>query len=399
MLRLLSGILLLLLLVTPLATLGVFAPVAAQPSGTVVYIRTVAPDGAAITDACYTFVNASLEGCAENRDGYIRFEGIPAGSYTVQQTRGVAGYLPVGDFPVTLEPSTSEQYVDVLMAPATIGAGTIVDIAIRAVDPANGTSAAGGCMILHGSSNEGCDEDRDGQIRLQGVAVGTYLLEETSTPDGAYTLGSQWVIVDRDGEIVVMRPMSEVHPSAGTADVSLATRDPNTGNLLPGACYIILDASNEGCDENGDGLVDFDDVVVGTFTVRQTIAPQDYQPVNDFDINIAPLDPEQSILVKQAPEQHDATHRHVSVVLYDSDTGLPVRSGSCLVIVGASQEGCDDNRDGQIDFLDVAVGTHPIEFTRLPAGYSPAHATNSVFNDSDNPFSVTVVYIGLSADR
>ena len=254
-------------------------------------------------------------------------------------------------------------------------------------------------MILHGGGIEGCDENRDGQVRFQGVAVGTYLLEETMTPEGAYTFGSQWVIVDRDGEISVMRPLSGAHPSAGTANVSLATRDPNTGSLLPGACYIILDASNEGCDENGDGLVDFDDVVVSTFTVRQTIAPKGYQPANDFDINIAPLDPEQSIVVKQAPEQHDATHRHVSVVLYDSDTGLPVQGDTCLVIVGASKEGCDDNRDGQVDFLDVAVGTRPIALTRLPPGYAPAYATNSVFNDPDNPFSVTVVYIGLTPER
>ena len=83
-------------------------------------------------------------------------------------------------------------------------------------------------------------------------------------------------------------------------------------------------------------------------------------------------------------------------MLYDLDTGLPVKGGTCLVIVGASQAGCDDNRDDQIDFLDVAVGTHPIEFTRLPAGYSPTYVTNSIFNDPDNPFSVTLVYIGLS---
>jgi hypothetical protein len=82
MLRLLSGIL--LLLVTPLATLGVFAPVAAQPSGTVVYIRTVAPDGTAITDACYTFVNASLDGCDENRDGQIDFLDIAVGTHAVE---------------------------------------------------------------------------------------------------------------------------------------------------------------------------------------------------------------------------------------------------------------------------------------------------------------------------
>lgn len=391
--RLLSGLLLLLV------ALGGPAPAIAQTPESVIYIRTIARDGMAITDACYTFVNASLEGCDDNRDGYIRFEGIPAGSYTVQQTQSIAGYLPVGDFPVTIEPTSTDQYADVLMAPATGNAGTRVDIAIRAIDPATGEAVPGGCVILHGGSNEGCDENGDGQISFQDVAVGTYLLEETSTPAGAYHVAPQWVVVDYPSEIVVLRPMSGAIPGAGTADVALVTRDPQTGNLLPGACYIIMDASNEGCDENGDGQVDFQAVAVGHFTVRQTVAPAGYQQIHDFGINIAPLDPHQSIVVKQAPEQHDATHRHVSVVLYNTDNGQRVIGDTCVEIAGASLEGCDDNQDGQIDFLDVEVGTHPLIFTRLPAGYAPAYVTNSVFNDPDNPFSVTVVYIGLTPQR
>jgi uncharacterized surface anchored protein len=365
----------------------------------VVFIRSVALDGTAITDACYTFVDASLEGCDENQDGYIRFEGIPAGSYTVHQTRAAQDYLPVGDFPVTVEPGITDQYADVLLAPSIGNAGEPVDISIRAMDPASGESVPGACMILHGGSIEGCDENADGNITFQDVAVGTYLLEETSTPDGAYEVAPEWVVVDGFGEIIVLRPMSGAIPGAGTANVSLVTRDPATGNLVPGACYIIVDASNEGCDENGDGQVDFQDVAVGAFTVQQTTAPAGYPKANGFRINIEPLDAEQSIVVKQAPEQHDAGHRHVSVVLYNTDNGHPVAGDTCLEIVGASLEGCDDNQDGQIDFLDVAVGTHPIEFTRLPTGYFPAYVTNSVANSPDNPFPVTVVYIGLTPER
>lgn len=394
MLRRLSGVLLLLLVT--LGTSGFISPTVAQEAGTTVYVRTVAPDGTAITDACYTFVNASLEGCDENRDGYIRFQGIAEGTYILQQTRPVAGFLPVGELPVTIEAIATEQYVDVLMAPGTARPGTTVDIAINAMDPASGESVAGACMILHGGSIEGCDENGDGRITFQDVAVGTYLLEETVTPDNAWPLGRQWIVVDREGEIAVLRPMSGPVPGAGTADISLVTRDPVTGALLPGACYIIVNASNEGCDENGDGQVDFADVAVGAYTARQTVAPAGFPAANDFRVNVAPLAPEQSIVVKQAPEQHDADHRHVSVVLYNTENGQPVAGDVCLQIAGESREGCDDNRDGQIDFLDVAVGTHPVEFTRLPAGYTPAYVTNSVFNDPENPFPVTVIYLGLT---
>jgi hypothetical protein len=392
MLRLLSGILFLLV-----APIGALAGVAtAQATDATVYIRTTTLDGFAMTNACYMILNASIEGCDDNGDGYIRFQDIPAGDYTVRQTQGVAGYLPVGEFPITVETYSPEQYFDVLMAPASIQPGTTVDIAVTTVDPAGGTATPGNCMILHGGSIEGCDENGDGQITFQDIVAGTYLLEETHTPDGAYPFGRQWIVVNADGLITVLRPMTGPNPDAGTADVALVTRDPDTGDLIPGACYIIENASIEGCDENGDGQVDFDDVQVGVFTVHQTQAPAGYRPINDFDINIVPLDPEQSIIVKQARQQHDAAHRHVAVVLYDTNTGQRVAGNTCLEIVGASLEGCDDNRDGQIDFLDVSVGNYPIEFTQVPAGYVPAFVTNTLDNDPDNPFSVTVVYIGLT---
>lgn len=394
MFRLLSGILL-FLIVAP----GGFGSAAAQTPETVIYMRTVALDGTAITDACYTFVNASLEGCDENRDGYIRFAGIPAGTYTVLQTSGVQGYLPVGDFPVTIEPISLDQYTDVLMAPAIIKAGTTVDISIRALDPTTGESVPGACFILHGGSNEGCDENGDGAISFQGVEVATYLLEETVTPQGTNHVKSQWVVVDGFGEIQVLRPFSGPNSGAGTSHLSLITRDPETGRLIPRTCYIITNASNEGCDENGDGQVDFRDVSTGSYMVQQTLAPAGYPKANTFPISIDPLRPDQSIVVKQAPEQHDANHRHVSVLLYNTENGQPVIGDTCLEIVGASLEGCDDNLDGQIDFLDVAVGTHPVEFTRLPAGYSPAYVTNSVTNSADNPFTVTVIFIGMTSDR
>jgi hypothetical protein len=130
--------------------------------------------------------------------------------------------------------------------------------------------------------------------------------------------------------------------------------------------------------------------------VRQTVAPAGFGLANPFRINIDALDPDQSIVVKQAAEQHDADHRHVSVVLYDTQTGLRVRGATCLQLEGASLVGCDENADGQIDFLDVPVGNLPIAFTALPAGYAPAYPTNTVFNDPESPFSVTVVHIGLT---
>jgi uncharacterized surface anchored protein len=167
------------------------------------------------------------------------------------------------------------------------------------------------------------------------------------------------------------------------------TRDPKTGDLLKGACYIILDASIEGCDENNDGQVDYEGVVPGTYTIHQTKAPAGHAAINDFEAQISEFDPEQSILVKQAKEQYAAGFRNVSVAVYDVDSGQRVKGEDvCVVLVDFSNEGCDLNSDGQIDFQDVPVGKYTIKATSLPKGYNVYFKENLVVVEETNPLSI-----------
>ncbi|CAN0463523.1 unnamed protein product, partial [Phaeothamnion confervicola] len=64
------------------------------------------------------------------------------------------------------------------------------------------------------------------------------------------------------------------------------TRDPKDGHLLTGTCYVLVDYSNEGCDENGDGQVAFATIPPGTYTVHQTQTPNGYPTINDFAITV-----------------------------------------------------------------------------------------------------------------
>src|SRR4051794_28277945 len=83
-------------------------------------------------------------------------------------------------------------------------------------------------------------------------------------------------------------PHAVVHLAAAaeTGDLAIMSADIQSGSLLTGACYIIESASEEGCDENGDGQVDFKGVPVGTFTVTQTKTPSGYLEVGDFPITV-----------------------------------------------------------------------------------------------------------------
>jgi uncharacterized surface anchored protein len=365
---------------------------APAPNGDVtLYIRTIdASTQEALWQVCYQLLDYSNVGCDDNQDGRVAFEGLRDGQeFTVVQTARPDGYLPVGAFPVTIVNDGGQQTVDVPVSGDRSTSDT-VNISVVPYDAATGGGLTGACVIFSGGSNEGCDENGDGRIEFEGVPVGSYLLRETKAPAGYERVPDRWVALQSSGRTLYLdhAPVEQVQPK-DRVDVALVTRDPTTGELLTGACYIILDASIEGCDENNDGQVDYEGVVPGTYTIHQTKAPDGYARINDFEAQVSEFDPEQSILVKQAKEQYAPGFRNVSVAVYDLDTGRRFKGEDvCVVLVDFSNEGCDLNGDGQIDFQDVPVGEYTIKATSLPAGYNVYVRQNRVVVEGTNPLSI-----------
>ena len=372
-----------------------------QPSGddggvTVRFQTIDASDSSAITEVCYILVDASLEGCDSNGDGLIGFADVPPGVYTVQQTQGAAGYLPVGDFPIIVNVHDAEQVWGVEMARRRFNVDS-ANISVVPFDVNTAEALPGACVILHGGSIEGCDENGDGRIGFEDVVTGSYLLSQTAAPSGYHPTYDRWVHVQGNGQIFLEQwPNESGDPTIGetAVDVALVTRHPETGELLTGACYIILDASIEGCDENEDGQVDFEDVSPGTYEVTQTNAPDGFDEIDDFTIQINNFDPGQSMLIVQREEQYEPGFRNVSVVIFDWDTDERITSdNACAVLVDFSNEGCDLNEDGQVDFQDIPVGEYVVEVTGLPDGYEPYFDEDFLFVDDENPLSIVTIYV------
>jgi uncharacterized surface anchored protein len=373
----------------------------AEGYGVTVYIRTV--DGStrvALEQVCYVLLDYSNVGCDDNGDGRVAFEGVAPGTvYTVQQTARPDGYLPVGDFPILVNMEEAEQTFDVVMSGDRSTADTI-DISVVPYDATTGGGLTGACVIFSGGSLEGCDDNGDGRITFEGIPAGSYLLRETVAPTGYNPPPDRWVALQATGRTLYLShsPAEQVQPR-GLVDVALVTRHPETGELLTGACYILLDASVEGCDENDDGQVDYEDVVPGTYTVRQTTPPDGFDEIDDYDAQISEFDPTQSILIKQSEEQYEPGFRNVSVAIYDIDTGQRVTGGDvCVVLVDFSNEGCDLNSDGQIDFQDVPVGEYVLQATSLPAGYRVHFEDNLVFVEETNPLSIANALLGIEKE-
>ena len=352
--------------------------------------------GDSVTSSCFVLKNFSNIGCDENADGVISYEGVPPGIYGVHQSQPSVGYLKLSDFRINVHADRAEQTFQIDMTPVRDNNGT-VDIAVVPYDATTGGGLTGACVQFEGASLEGCDDNGDGKIDFRGVPVGTYQLTETQAPPGYELAEPRFVSVQQNGRIYYVEHFpSNAAPALDHVDVAMVTRDPDNGDLLNGACYVILDASIEGCDENNDGQVDFKAVVPGTYTLHQTKAPSGFNRIDDFDIQISEFDPTQSILVKQAKQQYAPGFRNVSVAVYDIDAGTRVSGPDvCVQLVDFSNVGCDLNSDGQIDFQDVPVGTYAIDVTSLPAGYAIYFPKNEVVVEETNPFSIANALLTL----
>lgn len=290
-----------------------------------------------------------------------------------------------------------------LLAPSPLiaSAAKTSDIMVRTKE--HGHPVTDACYVLVDFSNVGCDDNMDGGVTFLDVPIGTYTLRQTADLGPGRHVDDSTIVVtgashDR-WEYFDTHVVSDAgNVTEGAIDISLITRDPKTGGLLTGTCYELRDYSNIGCDENGDGQVEFADIPFGTYTVHQTKAPDGYPTINDYAIVVEPTDIPTGFVVKQAPEQNAPNTRNVSVVLVDSSTNTKLVSDACVQIVNASNVGCDEDlRDGQIDFLDVPAGDHEIVFTRLPTGYVVATGPDDGrlhIDPERSPANVTV-YIAL----
>jgi hypothetical protein len=189
-----------------------------------------------------------------------------------------------------------------------------------------------------------------------------------------------------------------------SVEVSLVSRDPKTGSLVTGVCYELLDVltndplSNVGCDENSDGQVDFKGLKPTQYTVHQTRAAKGFPLTEDFSIIVIPEDAHQSFPVYQRKQQNDARHRNVSIVLsIPGNGGRLSGKGACVEIVGATKAGCDDNNDGQVDFVDVPVGVYTVKMTKLPSGYQQLSGPDQIHIVETDPLSIVTMYVGVSA--
>ena len=380
-------------------------------------LTVVAVDAAGqpLPGACFAVVEFGFGLCDDNLDGTIVFDAVPPGTFTLRQTTPPAGFAPVADLAVTVEPTGARVLVPheaaseepptepeetPAIAPvetppaepaetpqAAIGTG---QVALTARDP-DGNLVSGACWALtnrdSGESFERCDGDdgmEDGRFVFDNVPAGRYRLEETTTPPGFQPASAASVDV-AEGQTSEVE--LEYRPARGQLGRLVILVADEAGNPLGQSCFDLdgpLQLADV-CDRQDDGRLNVPDLPAGEYTVTQTQAAEGFTPAAETEVTV-PEDATVELPLVNLPAGADQGQAapvdagQVEVTLRTDDgTAVPdacvaLDDGSTALSVCDDTEQDEDGEPGRVTLAGIAPGDYTLSVD-APEGFTAPGAT------------------------
>ncbi len=351
-------------------------------------------DGNPLPETCFDLTGPVdlVDVCDNQNDGRLNLPDLPAGEYTVRQTRTAGGFVPAAETTVvvpaddTIELPLVNRSETAESEPQTPVAdeGSVL-VTLRQTD---GSPLQDACVELANpaSTFSVCDNaERDesgepGQIEIAAVAPGDYTL--TIVPPSGSTAPEPSTIQVAAGQptaLDVTIDTAEEPVAPETGNLSIAAAD-DAGNPLPAACYTVEippggQSFGPFCDEDGNGVVEIQGVSPGPVAVIEATPPT----------NTSPADPAVQEIDIPAGEASDVVFRHgpaaaeqpadgiVAARIVDA-AGQPV--AACLDLDGDAgtltacdnEAGDEDDGAGLIQIERVIPGTYQASLSGLPDG-------------------------------
>ena len=240
-----------------------------------------------------------------DKDGYVLFKDIEAGTYTLQEYEGLIDWVEDHTEHEVRIDIDRKVYIDnqLVTAPDTIKITNTPRIhtdvkmykkdlvsKVKVVEGAKfkleGTSDYGNEIVMYATSKE------DGELLFDNLEKGKYELTEIEVPEG-YVLGEEkyQVIVDENANYnVLLKNEDELIPTYENGKYNLyneplhgftiVKKDSYDGSLIVGAKFRVHGVSNYGTSYDKEvtsvsgGLAMFDELEAGTYILEETFVPE-----------------------------------------------------------------------------------------------------------------------------
>ncbi len=129
--------------------------------------------------------------------------------------------------------------------------------------------------------------DKTGKVISQKLEPGKYTLKETKAPQGYKLLKEEIEVVVEANKVVQV----QVENAKELGSLQIIKKDAESGKVLAGAEFILKNESGQVVGEtkttDKDGVVKFENVVPGKYTLEETKAPESYKALEvTVEVNI-----------------------------------------------------------------------------------------------------------------
>ncbi|HEV2067816.1 MAG TPA: SpaA isopeptide-forming pilin-related protein, partial [Thermomicrobiales bacterium] len=308
---------------------------------------------------------------ASPNDGVLEVADLAPGSYRLVETQVPSTAYAAAD-PVAFEivaGRTTE-----LTVTNTPNPGRLVVTKVDAADAS--VRLPNACFLLQGDQEYGpfCDADdrsessEDGRTVFANVVPGDYQLIETVPPAG-YVAAEPRDITVEPGASLRVTVANEVAPPPEESGTLIVYKQDASRDALPGGCFRLFDGettvTGRVCDDTdgtNDGTITFDDVPVGTWILRETLAPSpSYQIAEDREVTIANGETTEVSVVNTLKPGRVLVNK-------TNPEGQPLQDACFDLGSDGSDARCTDAA-GVVTFSNLVPGSYVLTETSAPFGY------------------------------
>ncbi|WP_264158780.1 SpaA isopeptide-forming pilin-related protein, partial [Bacillus cereus] len=312
--------------------------------------------------------NVVKEGITTDKSGTVKVDGLVPGEYTLEETKAPEGYeLTKQIIHVTVD---GEKVVDVKVTNSK-SLGQFEIVKVDAEDKTKVLSDAEFEVYKDGKKVDTLRTDKTGKVVSQKLEPGKYTLKETKAPQGYKLLKEEIEVVVEADKVVQV----QVENAKELGSLQVIKKDAESGKVLAGAEFKLKNEAGQVVGEakttNKEGVVKFENLVPGKYTLEETKAPEGYKALEvTVEVNVVANEVvKQEVMNEKVKEEITG---QLEITKVDANNTNKILAGAVFEIWkdGTKIDTLTTNKSGKATSKKLEPGDYTLKEIQAPEGYT-----------------------------
>ncbi|PGL51226.1 hypothetical protein CN922_15975 [Bacillus cereus] len=297
---------------------------------------------------------------------------LPVGSYTLKEVEAPKGYeLSSSSVSVDVE-ANKVVTVDVVnkKIPEKV-TGQFEIVKVDAEDKTKVLSDAEFEVYKDGKKVDTLRTDKTGKVVSQKLEPGKYTLKETKAPQGYKLLKEEIEVVVEANKLVEV----QIENAKELGNLQVIKKDAESGTVLAGAEFKLKNEAGQVVGEakttNKEGVVKFENLVPGKYTLEETKAPEGYKALEvTVEVNVVANEVvKQEVMNEKVKEEITG---QLEITKVDANNTNKTLAGAVFEIWkdGTKIDTLTTNKSGKATSKKLEPGDYTLKEIQAPEGYT-----------------------------